>query len=151
MADQVFVTIMGGEASSPRLSISRAAKTVPVRVTTLFLLTLLFSSLLISPNDPRLFGGSSPNQSPFTIAMYDAGIHGFDQFLRVLIVLSCFGFGAEAIYIASRILRALSHQGLIPPFIAAKVDSRGRPIWSLIITGCVSIALTYINLSGELQ
>lgn len=151
MADQVFITIMGGEAKSPRLSIARAAKTVPVRVATIYLLTITFSSILVSPDDPRLFGGSATSQSPFTIAMNDAGIYGVDQFLRVLILLSCFGFGAEAVYIASRILRALSHQKLIPEFIAAKVDSRGRPVWSLAITGVVSIALTYINLSGKWQ
>lgn len=151
MADQVFITIMGGETTSPRLAISRAAKTVPVRIATIYLLTVTFASILVSSDDPRLFGGSATSQSPFTIAMEEAGIHGVDQFLRVIILLSVFGFGAEAIYIASRILRALSYQGLIPQFIAAKVDSRGRPVWSLIITGVVSIALTYINLSGKYQ
>ncbi|KEF57301.1 uncharacterized protein A1O9_05218 [Exophiala aquamarina CBS 119918] len=149
MADQVFITIMGGETTSPRLAISRAAKTVPVRIATIYLLTVIFASILVSSDDPRLFGGSSTSQSPFTIAMEEAGIHGVDEFLRVIILLSVFGFGAEAIYVASRILRALSYQGLIPQLIAAKVDSRGRPVWSLIITGVVSIALTYINLSGN--
>lgn len=147
MADQVFTTIMAGEAESPRLSISRAAKTVPVRVSVLYILTVLFSSLLISSNDPRLFGGSSPSQSPFAIAMADAGIPGLDQLLRVIILLSCFGFGAESIYVASRIVRALSHQGLIPEILASKVDSKGRPVWALIITGVTTITLTYINLS----
>ena len=151
MSDQVFITIMGGEAKSPRLAISRAAKTVPVRVSLLYILTILFSSLLISPDDPRLFGGSSTSESPFTIAMKDAGINGLDQFLSVIILVGCLGFGAESIYVASRILRALSHQKLIPGFIAAKVDSRGRPIWALLITGAVSITLTYINLSRKCQ
>ncbi|KUJ18772.1 uncharacterized protein LY89DRAFT_774915 [Mollisia scopiformis] len=146
MSDQVFITIMVGEAESPRYAMSRAAKTVPVRVALLYLMTITFSSLLISPNDPRLFGGSAITQSPFTIALKDAGIHGLDQFLNVVILISCFGFGAESVYVASRILRALSHQRLIPELIAS-VDSRGRPIWSLIITGSISIALTYLNFS----
>jgi yeast amino acid transporter len=148
MSDQVFITIMVGEAESPRYAMSRAAKTVPVRVALLYLLTITFSSLLINPDDPRLFGGSGITQSPFTIALKDAGIPGLDQFLNVVILISCFGFGAESIYVASRILRALSHQRLIPDFIA-RVDSRGRPIWSLIITGSISIALTYLNFSCE--
>ncbi|RVX73521.1 hypothetical protein B0A52_02409 [Exophiala mesophila] len=148
MADQVFVMIMGGETTSPRLAIARAAKTVPVRVATIYLLTVIFAGILVDSDDPRLFGGSAIAQSPHTIAMEEAGIYGIDQFLRVIILLSVFGFGAEGIYIASRILRAMSHQGLIPAFLAAKVDSRGRPLWSLAITGAVSVALTYINLSG---
>lgn len=147
--DQVFIGILGGEAASPRLAISRAAKTVPVRVATLFLLTLVFSSLLIDPEDPRLFGGDATSQSPFTIAMRDAGIPGLYQFLNVAVVVSVFGFGTESIYISSRILRALSHQQLIPQWFA-KVDSRGRPVWSLLATGTVSVTLTYMNLSGRL-
>lgn len=139
---------MGGEAESPRFAIARAAKTVPVRIAFMYLLTIVFSSILISSDDPRLFGGSATSQSPFSIALQDAGIGGLDTFLGVIILISCFGFGAESLYIASRLLRALSYQKLIPEFIA-RVDSKGRPVRSLVISGTIAVVLTYINLSSR--
>jgi amino acid transporter len=64
-------------------------------------------------------------------------------------IVGILAIAAESIYLSSRILRTMSHQKLIPEFIA-KVDSRGRPRWSLGITVVVAVLLTYINLSGEL-
>lgn len=55
---------------------------------------------------------------------------------------------AESIYLASRVLRTMAHQQLIPEFMA-KVDNRGRPRWALGITIVVAVVLTYINLSGK--
>jgi amino acid transporter len=72
----------------------------------------------------------------------------------------------ESVYISSRILRAMSAQGLIPEFIS-RVDKAGRPRyaspsnsdghltltigprWALAITITVAVILTYMNLSGK--
>lgn len=55
---------------------------------------------------------------------------------------------AESIYIASRILRAMAHQEIIPSFMA-KVHRGGQPFWAVGITIVVAVVLTYINLSGK--
>ena len=63
-------------------------------------------------------------------------------------ILGVLAISAEAVYLASRVLRTMALQKLIPQSMA-KVDSKGRPRWALAITIAVSIALTYIALSGE--
>lgn len=148
MGDQIITGIMGGEAQSPRYSIARATKVVPVRVSLTYLLPIIFITVLIPSSEPRLFGGSGIATSPFVIALNDASIRGLPDLLNVIIIIGCLALGAEGIYVASRILRAMSHQRLIPAFIA-RVDSEGRPRWALAITTALSILLTYINLSSQ--
>lgn len=144
--DQIFTGIMGGEAQSPRYSMAHATKLVPIRVSVTFMLSIAFISLLVPSDDPRLFGGSDTAASPFVIALDHAGIKGLPDFLNVVIMIGIIAIAVESIYISSRILRAMSAQGLIPEFIS-RVDSTGRPRWAVAITVFVAVILTYMNLS----
>lgn len=108
---------------------------------------MIFIGLLVSPTDEHLFGGSGVAASPFVIALENAGIEGLPDFLNVVIMLGVAAIAAESLYIASRMLRAMSHQRLIPAWVAG-VDSKGRPRASLAITTIVAVILTYINLTG---
>ncbi|KAF7558224.1 hypothetical protein G7Z17_g167 [Cylindrodendrum hubeiense] len=119
VGDQVFIGIMGGEAESPRYSMAHATKLVPFRVNIIYMLSVIFVTLLIPSNDDRLLGGS--------------GVYWFTI--------------SESVYLASRVLRTMAHQKLIPEVIAL-VDSQGRPVWSLVITGATALLLTYLNLNG---
>ncbi|KAI9741325.1 MAG: hypothetical protein M1834_003042 [Cirrosporium novae-zelandiae] len=147
MGDQVFTGIMAGESASPRFSMAHATKLVPLRVTVVFLLSVVVIGILVPQDEPRLFSGSSSSASPFVIALNDAGIQGLPDFVNVIVILGILSVAVESVYISSRILRAMSHQGLLPKFIA-RIDSKGRPRWSLAITGGIAIMLTYINLSN---
>lgn len=102
---------------------------------------------MVSADDDRLFGGSGVAASPFVIALNDAGINGLPDFLNVVIIVGISAIGAESIYVASRQLRAMAHQRLIPGWIA-KVDDKGRPRVSILITCFVAVILTYMNLSA---
>lgn len=64
-------------------------------------------------------------------------------------MIGILAIAVESIYISSRILRAMSSQGLIPRFIS-RVDAAGRPRWAVFITVTIAIILTYINLTGRL-
>jgi amino acid transporter len=108
---------------------------------------MIFIGLLVSPTDEHLFGGSGIAASPFVIALENAGIKGLPDFLNAVIMLGVAAIAAESLYIASRMLRAMSHQRLIPAWVAG-VDSKGRPRASLAITAVVAVLLTYINLSA---
>ncbi|KAE8454311.1 hypothetical protein EG329_005236 [Mollisiaceae sp. DMI_Dod_QoI] len=147
MGDQVFTGIMGGEAKSPRYSMAHATKLVPIRVSVTFMLSIIFISILVPETDPRLFGGSDTAASPFVIALDHAGIKGLPDFLNVVIMIGIVAIAVESIYISSRVLRAMSAQGLIPKFIS-RVDSTGRPRWAVAITVTVAVILTYMNLSS---
>lgn len=137
---------MAGEAKSPRFSMAHTTKLVPIRVGVTFMLSITFISILVPQNDPRLLGGSDTTASPFVIALNDAGIKGLPDFLNIVIIIGIVAIAVESIYIASRVLRAMSAQGLIPKFIS-RVDKTGRPRWAVTITVIVGVILTYMNLS----
>lgn len=114
----------------------------------MYFISVIFIGLLVSPTDTRLFGASGTAASPFVIALEDAGIKGLPDFLNIVILFAVVAVGAESVFIASRILRAMAHQRLIPGWLA-KVDKKGRPIPSLLITTGLGIIFTYMNLSAS--
>ncbi|OJD34602.1 aat family amino acid transporter [Diplodia corticola] len=145
--DQVFIGIMGGEAFFPRLAMGRACKMVTGRMFVIYMTSIMWISLLVPSDDDRLYGSSGAAASPFIISMQDAGITGLPHFLNGVIVVGVTAIACESIYIASRTLRSLAAQGLIPKFMAT-VDARGRPRGALVVTSVVAVTLTYINLSS---
>ncbi|KAL0931428.1 amino acid permease [Colletotrichum truncatum] len=151
VGDQVFIGIMGGEAESPRFSMAHATKLVPFRVNFIYMLSVVFITILVPSNDSRLLGGSSVAASPFVIAVDDAGIKGISSLLNAGMMCGVLAIAAEAVYLSSRILRTMAHQRLIPERLA-RVDSKGRPRLALIITCVVATVLSYIQLaSGGLK
>ncbi|KAI7334543.1 hypothetical protein KC315_g3690 [Hortaea werneckii] len=147
IGDNSFTGFIAGEAVSPRYSVAHAVKLIPARVTGFYLVSMMFIGLLVPANSDRLLGGSGVAASPFVISIDKAGIKGLPDLLNVVIMFAVMSIGAESVYVASRILRAMSHQRLIPRWIA-RVDRRGRPRTALAITLGVAIALTYCNLSA---
>lgn len=148
VGDQVFIGIIGGEAQSPRFSMAHATKLVPFRVNVVYMLSVIFVTLLVRSDDDHLLGGSGIAASPFIIAVRDVGIPGIGHVLNVGMIVGILAISAESIYLCSRVLRTMAHQKLIPE-AWAKVDSAGRPRWALLISTIVGVALTYIQLSGE--
>ncbi|KAF2766383.1 amino acid permease [Teratosphaeria nubilosa] len=148
IGDNSFTGFLAGEAKTPRYSIAHAVILIPIRVTVLYLLSMIFVGLLVPATDENLLGGSGVAASPFVIALDEAGIRGLPTLLNVVIMFGVAAIGAESVYVASRILRAMSHQRLIP-CVVAQVDRHGRPRVALGITFAVAIALTYCNLSAS--
>lgn len=147
IGDNTFTGFLAGEAKTPRYSIAHAVVLIPIRVTVLYLVSVIFIGLLVPATDERLLGGSGVAASPFVIALDEAGIPGLPQLLNVVIMFAVAAIGAESVFVASRILRAMSHQRLIPAWVA-KVDRKGRPRIALLITYFSAVALTYCNLSA---
>ncbi|KAK5125235.1 hypothetical protein LTR85_000911 [Meristemomyces frigidus] len=147
IGDNSFTGFLAGEAKTPRFSIAHAAMLIPIRVSVLYLISMVFIGLLVPATDEHLLGGSGVAASPFVIALEEAGISGLPDLLNVVILFAVAAIGAESVFVASRILRSMSHQRLIPGWVA-KVDQEGRPTVALGITFAVAIALTYYNLSS---
>lgn len=145
--DNSFTGFLAGEAKSPRYSVGHAAFLIPIRVTTIYLVCIVFISILVPADSPSLYGSSGVAASPFVIALNEAGIIGLPDFLNCVILIAVASIAAESIFIASRMLRFMSHQNLIPDWVAY-VDSKGRPCWAIGITLVAAIALTYCNLSA---
>ncbi|KAB8207237.1 proline-specific permease [Aspergillus parasiticus] len=147
VGDQVFIGIMGGEAESPRFSMAHATKLVPFRVNFIYMFSIVFITILVPSNDDRLLSGSGVAASPFVIAVQDAGIPVVPSILNAGMICGVLAISAEGIYLSSRVLRTMAHQRLIPE-VLAKVDSRGRPRWALVITSVFSVILSYIQLAS---
>lgn len=147
IGDNSFTGFLAGEAETPRFSIAHAAVLVPIRVTVFYLISMLFIGLIVPATDEHLLGGSGIAASPFVIALQEAGISGLPDLLNAVILFAVAAIGAESVFVASRILRAMSHQRLIPGWVA-KVDQRGRPRIALSMTFAAALALTYCNLSA---
>ncbi|KAI0153865.1 amino acid permease/ SLC12A domain-containing protein [Pestalotiopsis sp. NC0098] len=147
VGDQVFIGIMAGETQSPRFSMAHATKLVPFRVNIIYMISVVFITILVPSNDDRLLSGSGVSASPFVIAVQDAGIPGIASLLNAGMMCGVVGIGAEAVYLSSRILRTMAHQRLISERMA-KVDEQGRPRLALLITTTVAVILAYVQVTS---
>lgn len=139
---------MGGEAQNPRFSMGHATKLVPYRVIFVYMVCVIFITVLVPSDNDQLLGGSGVTASPFVLAIQSVGIPYVSSILNAGIMCGILAISAESIYLSSRILRTMGVQRLIPIWIA-QVDRKGRPMRSLIITCLAAVVLTYINMSGE--
>ncbi|KAF5684267.1 amino acid transport GAP1 [Fusarium circinatum] len=124
VGDQVFIGIMGGEAESPRFSLAHATKLVPFRVNFIYMLSVVFITILVPSDDPRLLGGGGVAASPFVVAVTDSGIPGISSLLNAGMICGVLAIAAESVYLSSRVLRTMAHQGLISTRLA-HVDDKG--------------------------
>ena len=125
-----------------------ATKLVPYRVIFVYMVCVIFITLLIPSDNDQLLGGSGITASPFVLSILMVGIRYVSSILNAGIMCGILAISAESIYLSSRILRTMGNQKLIPEWVA-QVDRKGRPVRSLLITCVTAIVLTYINLSGK--
>lgn len=112
--------------------------------------SVILTTFLIRSDNDRLLGGSGVAASPFLLSQLDVGIKGLPDILNAGMMFGVLAISAESVYLSSRVLRTMAHQGLAPEFLA-NVDSKGRPRWALGITSVAAVVLTYIALSGKFQ
>ncbi|KAI8180866.1 hypothetical protein K4K51_002242 [Colletotrichum sp. SAR 10_75] len=148
VGDQVFIGVMGGEASSPRYSMAHASTLVPIRVSFMYLVCVIFIGIIVPSDDPLLLGGSGSAASPFVIATRNSGLAGIPDFINVCMIIGILAIALESIYLPSRIIRTMAFQGLLPQ-VLAKCDDKGRPRWALFISAVVGVILSYLSLSSE--
>lgn len=113
-----------------------------------YILGLLFVGLLVDSTDGRLLGANAyadVSASPFVIVGINAGLHGFDSFMNVIILISVISIGVSAVYGGSRTLTALAQQGFAPK-IFTYIDQSGRPLFSVGIILAFG-AIAYVSLA----
>ncbi|KAJ4370389.1 Amino-acid permease inda1 [Neocucurbitaria cava] len=143
-----LVGLAAAETKNPLKSLPGAIRQIFWRVTLFYVLGLTFVGLLVRYDDERLLGasGDGANTSPFVIAGKDAGLHGFDTFMNIVILVSVVSIGVSGVYGGSRTLTALGDQGYAPK-IFTYVDRSGRPLFSVIFVLAWG-ALCYMNLAA---
>ncbi|KAL2827420.1 amino acid permease/ SLC12A domain-containing protein [Aspergillus cavernicola] len=146
-----LVGLAAAESKNPTRSLPGAIKQVFWRITLFYIVGLLFVGLLVEYNDERLLGSGLIDvaASPFVIIAADAGLHGYDDFMNVVILVSVLSIGVSGVYGASRTLTALAEQGYAPKFFTY-IDRSGRPLWSVLVIILFGV-LGYVNVdaSGE--
>lgn len=145
-----LVGLAAAESSNPVKALPGAIKQVFWRITLFYVLGLLFIGLLVPYNDPNLLGSGGyidVAASPFVLVGKYAGLHGFDSFMNVVILVSVLSIGVSAVYGGSRTLTALAQQGYAPK-IFTYVDKSGRPLFSVSAVLVFGL-LAYVNLSAS--
>lgn len=144
-----LVGLAAAESHNPSKALPSAIKQVFWRITLFYILGLTFVGLLVSSTDDRLLNSSNPyadGVSPFVLPLKDAGLHGYDSFMNVVILVSVVSIGVSCVYGGSRTLTALAQQGYAPKMFAY-IDRSGRPLPSVIINLAFG-ALAYVILAS---
>ncbi|PVH79603.1 amino-acid permease inda1 [Cadophora sp. DSE1049] len=148
-----LVGLAAAEARNPATALPGAIKQVFWRITCFYIIGLLFVGLLVSSTDQRLLGSGAVidvNASPFVIVGEDAGLHGYNHFMNVIILISVISIGNSGVYGGSRTLCALSEQGYAPK-IFSYIDKSGRPLFAtMLILACGAIGFVNAAASGPL-
>src|ERR1700738_1686279 len=111
-----LVGLAAAETANPRKSLPTAIKQVFWRITLFYVVSLTLVGLLVGWNDPRLLNGGDAlvAQSPFVIAIQDAGIQVLPAVMNVIILVAVLSVGNSSIFGSSRTLAALADQGQAP-------------------------------------
>lgn len=115
-----------------------------------YIVGLTFVGLLVESDDKRLLGSDAlldVTASPFVLIGKDAGLHGYDSFMNVIILISVLSIGVSGVYGGSRTLTALAEQGYAPK-VFTYIDKSGRPLVS-VSTIILFGVLGYVNVDAS--
>jgi amino acid transporter len=129
-----LVGVTVGEAANPRKVIPRAIKLTFYRILLFYVVLVFLLGMLVPYNDKKLLDANklsnSASASPFVVAIVNSGIKVLPGILNGAILIFVFSAANSDLYIASRTLFGLAHEGKAPRFFT-KTDKRGVPIYAL--------------------
>lgn len=143
-----LVATAAGEAENPRKNIPKAVRRVFWRILFFYVLGSLAIGVLVPYNDPHLLtaqkdGAPGAAQSPWVIAINNAGIKGLPSVINAVILTSASSSGNAFLYSGSRYLFALAQNRQAPRFLLT-CSKKGVPYFCVIVTGLIS-GLTYLS------
>jgi amino acid transporter len=143
-----LVATAAGEAENPRKNIPKAVRRIFWRILFFYVLGTLAIGVLVPYNDPHLLtaqanGAPGAAQSPWVIAINNAGIPVLPSIINAVILTSASSSANAFLYSGSRYLFALAQNGQAPRVLLTCSKS-GVPIYCVIITGSIS-GLTYLS------
>lgn len=146
-----MVVVASGETEDPRRNIPRAIRRVFWRIAVFYVLSVLLVGLCVSSADPGLLdaiGRSAPGaaQSPFVIAIQNAGIGTLPSVINAVILTSAWSAGNSFFYAATRVLYAAALDGKAPS--ALRWERFGVPYGCVAATAALS-CLVYLNVNNR--
>lgn len=137
-----LVGVAAGESEDPGNNIPKAINAIFWRILIFYIGTIFVVGALIPYTEAGV------QTSPFTMVFTKMGIAGAASLMNVVILTSILSAGNSGMYASTRMLYALAESGKAPKFLA-KVNKRGVPINSLIITTIIACACFLTGLYAE--
>lgn len=144
-----LVGLAAAESDNPRKAIPRATKQTFWRIFFFYVVNLFIVGLILPSDDTRLEGASGANTkaSPFVLAIQDAGIKVLPSIFNVVITLAVISVANSCTFGSTRTIQAMAERGMAPK-IMAYVDSKGRPIWCIVLQIAFGL-LAFIGLASD--
>ncbi len=145
-----LVVVAGGECENPRRNIPKAVRRVFWRVGIFYVLSVFLVGLCTSSQDPNLLNAitnSVPGagQSPFVIAIQNAGIRVLPSIINGVVLTSAWSAGNSFFYASTRVLYSAALDGKTPAFL--KFERFGVPYAAVAATTVLSL-LVYLNVNN---
>lgn len=155
-----IVAIAASETSNPRKAIPTAIRQTFVRIIIIYMGIGFFYGLTVPYNAPELASENDTLKSPMTVAIMRAGWAGGVNLVNAFILVTCVSAINSCIYIGSRTVVHLAHEGSAPR-IFARINKAGVPYFAVlgfnacgmlllmnISTGAAQAYYYIVNLSG---
>ena len=127
-----LVGVTVGETANPRKAIPRAIKLIFFQIIALYIILVFLLGMTVPYNAKPLLEGASP----FMVAIQISGINALPSIFNACVLICVFSAATSDLYVASRILYGLSHEGMVYK-IFSRTNSRGVPIVALgVCAGC---------------
>jgi lysine-specific permease len=139
--------VAAGESDDPARNIPRAVRQVFWRILLFYVLAILAIGLLIPYTNENL-ANSDVTVSPFTLVFDKAGVAFAASVMNAIILTAVLSAGNSGMYASTRMLWDLAREGKAPKFLA-KLDKRGVPVNSLIVTSLVGTLAFLASFFGD--
>ncbi|KIJ21078.1 hypothetical protein PAXINDRAFT_165875 [Paxillus involutus ATCC 200175] len=131
---------------TPRRNIARVIRKSFYYILSCYIVGILIAGMIVSSNDPLLLSPTDGpvGQSPFIIAMNNAGITGVLGVVNVCLIASAISAGNAFSFAASRVLVTLAESSYAP--IIFKKTYKETPIVAVLFTSAFSLlAFAYLD------
>ncbi|MBQ0140160.1 MAG: amino acid permease [Kurthia sp.] len=127
-----LVGIAAGETENPEKTIPKAIRTILVRIIVFYIASIVILSAIFPASELGLL------ESPFVTLLQLVGIPYADDMMNFIILTAILSVGNSCLYASSRLLWAMSLDGMAPK-IFAKTSKLNIPLNALIFTMLFSL------------
>lgn len=140
------IAVAATETRNPGTAVPQAIRQVFWRIIFVYMGSAFFFGITCPANAEELVGAEAKAlQSPMTVAIQNAGFDGGVHLINAFILVTCLSAINSSIFIGSRTVLYMAQNGKAPR-ILGWVNSRGVPVWAILITNAVgSIAMMNVS------
>jgi lysine-specific permease len=146
------VGLAAAETADPSQNVPKAIRTVFWRILLFYIGSIFVVGTLISYTNPDLLNADESHiaYSPFTMVFQELPRFGYyaANLMNAVILSSVLSCGNSSMYVASRMLHAMSHSGKAPKMFGV-LNGRGVPVAALLATGLLSTLAFFSTAVGE--